>query len=176
MFHSAYRIIIIVPQWHYIDELSNDSVESYFYLQPITKLYLLTIELKLRDDFRCFRSKMCFRTFSTVPLNSPIVPQWQFPQWQFRLTGVRLYEYSYLLTYLFTYFLEMVEVEYRQSHVQFVLFLFVCSEAFTNESSILYMHTTRLGIHRVELYLQLKTAIIMDTGESRGDDHVTRGK
>jgi len=41
-------------------------------LQPITKLYLFTIELKLRDDFRCCRSKMCFRTFSTVPLNSPI--------------------------------------------------------------------------------------------------------
>jgi len=39
-------------------------------LQPITKLYLVTIELKLRNDFRCFRSKMCFRTFSTVPLNS----------------------------------------------------------------------------------------------------------
>jgi len=35
-------------------------------LQPITKLYLFTIELKLRDDFRCFR------TFSTVPLNSPM--------------------------------------------------------------------------------------------------------
>jgi len=31
------------------------------------------IELKLRDDFRCFRSKMCFRTFSTVPLNNPLV-------------------------------------------------------------------------------------------------------
>jgi len=29
--------------------------------------------LKLRDDFRCFHSKMCFRTFSTVPLNSPII-------------------------------------------------------------------------------------------------------
>jgi len=41
-------------------------------LQPVTKLYLFTIELKLRDDFRCFRSKMCFRTFSTVPLNSPL--------------------------------------------------------------------------------------------------------
>jgi len=27
----------------------------------------------LRDDFRCFRSKMCFRTFSAVPLNSPMV-------------------------------------------------------------------------------------------------------
>jgi len=27
-------------------------------LQPITKLYLFTIELKLRDDFRYFRSKM----------------------------------------------------------------------------------------------------------------------
>jgi len=36
-------------------------------------LYLFTIELNLRDDFRCFRSKMCFRTFSTVPLNSPII-------------------------------------------------------------------------------------------------------
>jgi len=33
---------------------------------------LFTNELKLRDDFRFFRSKMCFRTFSTVPLNSPI--------------------------------------------------------------------------------------------------------
>jgi len=31
-------------------------------LQPITKLYLFTIELILRDDFRCFRSKMCCRT------------------------------------------------------------------------------------------------------------------
>jgi len=41
-------------------------------LQPITKLYVFTIELKLRDDFRCFRSKMCFRTFSTESLNSPI--------------------------------------------------------------------------------------------------------
>jgi len=40
-------------------------------LQPITKLYLFTIKLKLRDYFRCFCSKMCFRTFSTVPLNSP---------------------------------------------------------------------------------------------------------
>jgi len=39
-------------------------------LQPITKLYLFTIELKLRNDFRCFRSKICFSTFSTVPLNS----------------------------------------------------------------------------------------------------------
>jgi len=35
-------------------------------LQPITKIYLFTIELKMWDDFRCFRSKMCFRTFSTV--------------------------------------------------------------------------------------------------------------
>jgi len=26
----------------------------------------------LRNDFRWFRSKMCFRTFSTVPVNSPI--------------------------------------------------------------------------------------------------------
>jgi len=42
-------------------------------LQPITKLYIFTIELKLRDDFRCFRSKICFRTFSTVPLNSPMI-------------------------------------------------------------------------------------------------------
>jgi len=42
-------------------------------LQPITKLYLFTIVLKLRDDFRCFRSKMCFRTFSTVSLNSPMI-------------------------------------------------------------------------------------------------------
>jgi len=41
-------------------------------LQPITKLYLFRIELKLRDDFRCFRSKMCFRTLCTVPLNSTI--------------------------------------------------------------------------------------------------------
>jgi len=41
-------------------------------LQTITKLYLFTIELILRDDFRCFRSEMCFRTFSTVPLNSPM--------------------------------------------------------------------------------------------------------
>jgi len=57
-------------QWHFIDKLSNDSVESLL-LQPITKFYLFTIELKLRDDFRRFRSKMCFRTFSTVPLNSP---------------------------------------------------------------------------------------------------------
>jgi len=36
-------------------------------LQPITKLFLFTNELKLQDDFRCFR------TFCTVPLNSPIV-------------------------------------------------------------------------------------------------------
>jgi len=41
--------------------------------QPITKLYLFTIELKLPEDFRCYRSKMCFRTFSTVSLNSPIL-------------------------------------------------------------------------------------------------------
>jgi len=33
-------------------------------LQPITKLYLFTIELQLRYDFR---SNMCFLTFSTVP-------------------------------------------------------------------------------------------------------------
>jgi len=38
--------------------------------QAITKLYSFTIELKLRDDFRCLRSKMCFRTSSTVPLKS----------------------------------------------------------------------------------------------------------
>jgi len=44
-------------------------------LQPITKLYLFTIELKLRADFRCFRSKMCFRTFSTESLNSPMTIQ-----------------------------------------------------------------------------------------------------
>jgi len=44
-------------------------------LQLIAKLYLFTIELKLRDDFRCFRSQMCFRTFSTaLPMNSPIDP------------------------------------------------------------------------------------------------------
>jgi len=43
-------------------------------LQTITKLFLFTIELKLRDDFRCFRLKMCFRTFSTVPLNSTLLP------------------------------------------------------------------------------------------------------
>jgi len=41
-------------------------------LQPITKLYLFTIELNLRDDFRCFHSQMCFRTLNTVPLNSPM--------------------------------------------------------------------------------------------------------
>jgi len=41
-------------------------------LQPITKFYLFTNNPKLRDDFRCFRSKMRFRTFSTVSLNSPI--------------------------------------------------------------------------------------------------------
>jgi len=58
-------------QWHYIIKLINDTVPNHI-LQPITKLYLFTIELKLRDDFRCFRVKMCFRTFSTVPLNSPI--------------------------------------------------------------------------------------------------------
>jgi len=40
-------------------------------LQPITKLYLFTIELKLRDDFRYIRTKICSRTFSTVPLYSP---------------------------------------------------------------------------------------------------------
>jgi len=43
-------------------------------LQPITKLYVFTIELKLRDDFRCFRSKMCFRTFSTVQKNMNTLP------------------------------------------------------------------------------------------------------
>jgi len=56
----------------YRQALKWPSAESYLYLQPITELYLFTIELKLRDDFRCFRSKMCFGTFSTVPLNSPI--------------------------------------------------------------------------------------------------------
>jgi len=35
-------------------------------------LYLFTIEIKLRDDFPCFCSKMCIRTFSAVPLNSTI--------------------------------------------------------------------------------------------------------
>jgi len=55
-------------QWHYIDKLSNETVPIHTLLQlilglqPITKLYLFTIEIKLRDDFRCFR------TFSTVPL------------------------------------------------------------------------------------------------------------
>jgi len=41
-------------------------------LQPITKFYLFTIELKLLYNFRRFCSKICFRTFSTVPLNSPM--------------------------------------------------------------------------------------------------------
>jgi len=35
-------------------------------LQPITKLYLFTIKLKLRDDFRCFHSEMCFCRFSDI--------------------------------------------------------------------------------------------------------------
>jgi len=44
-------------QSRYIDMLSNDTVPNRTLLQPITKLYLFTIELKLqlRDDFRCFR-------------------------------------------------------------------------------------------------------------------------
>jgi len=50
-------------------------------LQPITKLYLFTIELKLRDDFRCFRSKMCFRTFCTVPLNSCMILKFVFQKY-----------------------------------------------------------------------------------------------
>jgi len=54
-------------QRHLWYKLSNDTVPNHILLfQPITKLYLFTNELKLRDDFRYFRSKMCFRTFSTV--------------------------------------------------------------------------------------------------------------
>jgi len=41
-------------------------------LQPITRFNLFTIELKVRDDFRRFRSKMCFCAFITVPLNNPV--------------------------------------------------------------------------------------------------------
>jgi len=54
----------------YIDSSQMTQCRIILLLQPIIKLYLFTIELNLRDDFRCFRSKMCFRTFSTVPLNS----------------------------------------------------------------------------------------------------------
>jgi len=47
-----------------IDELSYDTVPNhtfiYFHLQLIIKLYLYTIELKLRDDFRCFAQKCAF--------------------------------------------------------------------------------------------------------------------
>jgi len=43
----------------YRQALKWHSAQSYFYLQPIAKLYWFTNELKLRDDFRCFRSKKC---------------------------------------------------------------------------------------------------------------------
>jgi len=48
-------------------------------LQPITKLYLFTMELKLPDDFRCFRSKMYFRRFSTVRPRCKIIRWTQLP-------------------------------------------------------------------------------------------------
>jgi len=74
-------------QWHYIDQLSNDTVPNHTFLQPTTKLYLFTNELKLRDDFRCFRSKMCFRTFSTLPLklisNPEHIKYFSFKYWHF---------------------------------------------------------------------------------------------
>jgi len=59
---GVYRVV----QWHYIDKLSNDTVPNYTYITTNHQA-LFTVELKLRDDFRCFR------TFSTVPLNSRII-------------------------------------------------------------------------------------------------------
>jgi len=38
-------------------------------LQPITKLHLFTIELKWRDDFRCFRIKCAFVCSTSTPVN-----------------------------------------------------------------------------------------------------------
>jgi len=58
-------------QWQYIDKLSNETVPNHTFITTnqlaSSNLDLFKIELKLRDDFRSFRSKMCFRTFSTVP-------------------------------------------------------------------------------------------------------------
>jgi len=56
---------IVKPKWH--------SAESYFYYnQSPSQALFIYKRLKLWDDFRCFRSKTCFRTFITMPLNSPM--------------------------------------------------------------------------------------------------------
>jgi len=53
--------VAVQCSWHYIDKLSNDTVPNHTFIYnqsaAITKLYLFTNELTLRDYFRCFRSK-----------------------------------------------------------------------------------------------------------------------
>jgi len=59
-------------QWHYIENLSNDTVPNYTLITTNHQALFIYNRTKIAGDFRCFRSKMCFRTFSTVPLNSPM--------------------------------------------------------------------------------------------------------
>jgi len=86
---AVIKALLVLPYWRVVQNIRLGNVGLFsgtisigsqmtqcliiLFLQPITKLHLFTIELKLVDDFRCFRSKMFFRTFSTVPLNSPIL-------------------------------------------------------------------------------------------------------
>jgi len=73
------QLVLIVPacdhvavQWHCIDMLSNDTAPIHTFITTNHQALFIYNRTKLRDDFRCFRSKIYFRTFHTVPLNSPI--------------------------------------------------------------------------------------------------------
>jgi len=93
-------------------------------LQPITKLYLFTIELKLRDDFRCFRSTMCFRTFSTVPLNSPIAYFYGARNsiGRYTMTGVGYISGAYIYLSLIYYVVILIAGYKRHTCSRFMFF------------------------------------------------------
>jgi len=54
-------------QWHYIDKLSNDTVPNSTFITTNHRALFIYNRTKITGRFRWFR------TFSTVPLNSPIV-------------------------------------------------------------------------------------------------------